>query len=314
MPILQSVTQSRPDMDVLSEVLLHARLRGDEATVYAPDAPFHVSFAPGIPRVHLAVAAPLVVRIDGEAEPLRLEPADVVLVGRDRAHSIATPGFADAARPIAPGDQGAEAGQRPAWVTGTFRVEDETAAPLLSALPPVVHISATEPGNEWQQLSLELLLAEIGAGRPGSWIMASRILDLIFVHALRRWSASGRAEPGWLATVLDERLAPALSSMHRQPERAWTISELAALTRQSPSTFAHRFTRLVGQSPAVYLAERRMAAAAGMLESTATPVGQIASAVGYTSEPAFSRAFRRRFGMPPLAWRKQVRARPASDS
>ncbi len=307
MPILRSGAPARSDMDVLSEVLLHARLRGDRARIYAPVGPFHVSFPLGEPRVHFAVTAPLLVHVAGHTRPIRLEPADVVLLGRETAHSISTLDAAGPAREVEKGDRGAVREGEPSWLTGTFLVEDETAAPLLSALPPVVHIPAAGAGNEWQQLSLDLLLAEIGNGRPGSWIMVSRILDLVFVHALRQWSASDRVEPGWLATALDERLAPALSAMHRRPEHPWTVAELAALTRQAPSTFAHRFVEVVGQTPATYLTERRMAAAARMLESTTTPVGRIAAAVGYTSEPAFSRAFRRRFGMPPLTWRKRVR-------
>ncbi len=309
MPILQESRAPRAEMDVLSEALLHARLRGDQARVYGPPAPFHIAFPAGVPRVHFAVSAPLLVHLDGRTQPIMLEPADVVLLGHASAHSIATPDAIEPPRPLSPVDGMAEHGGRTSWLTGTFRVEDDTAAPLLAALPPLVHLSSAAEGNEWQRLSLDLLLAEIGNGRPGSWIMTSRILDLVLVHALRQWAASDEVEPGWLATVLDERLAPALSAMHRDLEHPWSVAELAALTRQAPSTFAHRFTEVVGQTPAAYLTERRMASAARMLESTATPVGRVATAVGYTSEPAFSRAFRRRFGIPPLAWRKQARER-----
>lgn len=295
------------EIDELSDVLVRARLRGDGASAYSPPAPFDIAFSPGTARLHFALEAPVEVRVAGRSQPIVLAPADVVFVGRDTAHSIASPGAAVAPRRLAPGDRATPASIAQGWITGTFRAEDEIAAPLLAELPAVVHLAADRPGRDWQQLSLHLLVSEIARSKPGSWVMVSRILDLVLIHALREWAGSDDVEPGWLATALDERLAPALSAIHRHPERPWTVAELAALTRQAPSTFAHRFSELVGTTPAAYLTDQRMAAAARMLESTTSQVGRIAATVGYASEPAFSRAFRRRFGVPPLAWRKGLR-------
>lgn len=298
------------DVDVLSEALLQARLRGDAAALFAPPAPFHISFPAGPTRVHFAVDERLLVHVEGFTEPFALEPSDFVLVADGVAHSIATPGAMAVARPLTTADQASVLPGGHAWVTGRFRVEDRIAGPLQSALPAAIHVSASKRGSEWQRLSLRLLLDEIGPGRPGAWIMISRILDLVFIHALREWSSSDRVEPGWLAMALDERLAPALSAIHRHPAHPWTVDELAALTSQSRSAFAHRFRALVGQSPVAYLGEQRMRSAARLLESTTQSVGEVAGAVGFTSEAAFSRAFRRRFGSPPLAWR---RARGEAD-
>lgn len=299
-------------LDALSDVLLHAHLRGEEAALFAPDVPFHVAIPAGPPRVHFALGTRLLVHVGGRDGVIELEPADFVLIGPGVPHSIATTAATGAARPLRPEDRNTDSPADPGWVTGVFRSEDEVAAPLLAALPSVVHASAAKPGNEWQRLSLQLLLDEVGPGRPGAWIMISRILDLMFIHALREWAASEPVTTGWLATALDDRLAPAISAIHQHPEYPWTVDELAALTRQSRSTFAHRFTALVGQSPMAYLAERRFMTAVRLLESTTMSVGGVADAVGYVSLPAFSRAFRRQFGVPPLAWRQRAREHRAA--
>ena len=295
------------EVDALSDVLVRARLRGDGASAYSPGGPFHVAFPPGLARLHFALEAPIEVRVAGRPQPIVLAPADVAFVGRDTAHSIASLGSSLPPRGIAPRHRATPSSIAEGWITGTFRAEDELAAPLLSEMPAFVYLAADRPGRDWQRLSMHLLVSEIARARPGSWVMVSRILDLVLIHALREWAGSDDVGPGWLATALDERLAPALSAIHRHPERPWTVSELAALTRQAPSTFAHRFSELVGTTPAAYLTDQRMAAAARMLESTTSQVGRIATAVGYASEPAFSRAFRRRFGVSPLAWRKGAR-------
>lgn len=299
------------EVDALSEALLHARLDGRDAVRFAPEPPFHVAISPGVTRVHFAVASRLIVRVDGHASPIVLEPRDVVLIRQGLAHSIATADSTAPARALADSDRRVDAGTPIGWVTGEFRAQSELGGPSMAALPPVVHIASARPGNEWLALSLRLLLDELDQRRPGACIMISRILDLVFIHALREWSASDKVEPGWLATALDQTLAPALAAIHRNPEHPWTVDDLAALTHQSRSAFAHRFTAVVGQSPAAYVAERRMMSASKLLETTAMAVGAIAHAVGFESEAAFSRAFRRRFGRSPLAWRKHVRPRMA---
>lgn len=298
-------------MDALSEALLHARLDGRDAVRFAPEPPFHVSIPPGVTRVHFAVETRLIVRVDGHASPIVLEPRDFVMIRQGLAHSIASAESTAPARALAESDSRVEAGASIGWVTGEFRAQSELGGPSMAALPPLVHISSARPGNEWLALSLRLLLDELEQRRPGACIVISRILDLVFIHALREWSASDKVEPGWLATALDQTLAPALAAIHRNPEHPWTVDDLAALTHQSRSGFAHRFTAVVGQSPAAYVAERRMLSASKLLETTTMAVGAVAHAVGFESEAAFSRAFRRRFGRSPLAWRKHARPRMA---
>lgn len=192
----------------------------------------------------------------------------------------------------------------PRWVTGTFGVEETIADPLLSVLPAAVLIRA-DAERDWLTSSLHLLVVEITDARPGAGVMISRILDLLFIHALRAWSADDAA-PGWLTAALDPAFGPVLTTIHNNPDRQWQVAELAALARLSRSTFTERFTRLLGRSPGAYVTDRRLEHAAHLLGSTDEPVGRIAGAVGYHSEAAFNRAFHRRYGMPPLRWRKRA--------
>ncbi len=133
--------------------------------------------------------------------------------------------------------------------------------------------------------------------------MISRILDLLFIHALRAWSTD-TAAPGWLTAALDPALAPVLTAVHHSPAAPWSVSDLAALASMSRTTFTDRFTRRLGQPPAAYLTGQRLARAATLLRTSTIPIATVAHQVGYDSEAAFSRAFHRHYGTPPLRYRK----------
>lgn len=290
--------------DALSEILRTVRLHGDTVTRWSPRAPFHVTMPSGLRMLHIAETEGLALHVDGRAVPLAA--GDMALLARGDAHSISH-GECTGPRALSREDTSTDASQgdtNPArWVSGLFAAESTAADPLLSVLPPAIVIRAIAPGHEWLPLSLQLLLAEITEPRPGAGVMISRILDLLFIHALREWSGSADAAPGWLTAAMDPQLAPVLTAVHNDPSHPWSVTELAALARHSRSTFAERFTRLFGQSPAAYVTERRLDRAADLLLSTTTSVSKIGQAVGYTSDSAFSRAFQRRYGAPPLRWR-----------
>lgn len=293
--------------DALSEILHTVRLHGDAVVRWCPKPPFHVA-VPRIVRVlHIAETAGLSLHVDGRA--ITLNPGDMALLARGDEHTISS-GVQTKPRELTDLDRcraeidDSRAGPR--WLSGTFAMETDVADPLLSVLPPAIMISADEPGHEWLSLSMHLLIAETTAARPGARVMISRILDLLFIHALRVWSGSPDASPGWLTAAMDSQLGPVLSAVHNDPAHPWTVTELAELARQSRSAFAHRFTELFGQSPAAYVTDRRLDRAAHLLRSTAAPVSKIGRDVGYSSEAAFSRAFQRRFGAPPLRWRKTM--------
>ncbi|MFV8053687.1 cupin domain-containing protein [Mycobacterium sp. 48b] len=290
--------------DALSEILRTVRLHGDTVTRWAPTGSFHVAIPGAVRVLHIAETAGLTLHIDGRT--VSMNRGDMALLARGDAHGISR-GDPAGPRALSDDDRNLDAGQghslSPRWLSGIFAVDSTVAGPLLSVLPPAIVILAGAPGHEWLALSLQLLLAETIEPRPGAGVMISRILDLLFIHALREWSRSADASPGWLTAAMDPQLGPVLTAVHNDPAHPWSVTELADLARHSRSTFAERFTRLFGQSPAAYVTERRLDRAADLLRSTTTSVSKIGQAVGYTSDSAFSRAFQRRYGAPPLRWR-----------
>ncbi|TQM31453.1 AraC family transcriptional regulator [Nocardia bhagyanarayanae] len=301
--------------DALSEILDAVRLHGDIVLRCAPPPPFRVTVPGGVRMLHIVEQGELRLRAEGGGE-MTLEPGDLVLLARGDAHTLYTdPNMPE--RPLRPSDlfrtddELADPGT-PRWVTGTFAVQEAIAGPLLSVLPAVVHIPAGRGDLEWLAVSLRLLLAEVTAASPGAAVMISRILDLLFIHTLRTWFAGNSASPGWLTAAMDPALGPVLAAIHRDPGRPWTVTDLAATAALSRSSFAERFTRLLGSPPAAYLTERRLDRAAHLLRATTEPVSRIADDVGYRSDAAFSRAFQRKFGAPPLRWRRSG-ARPNGD-
>ncbi|WP_426978573.1 AraC family transcriptional regulator [Pseudarthrobacter sp. O4] len=283
-PLMAAHAVKMPDeLDALSEILDVIHLRGGTVVHHSGGQPLEIPHPAGARLIHIIEHGSVGLRLEKEASEHTLHAGDLALVPHGEAHVLLPRG-------------------RASWVTGAFIVDDAVADPLLSVLPPAILIRGGENGSGWLRLSLDLLLVEVTYGRPGAQVMVSRILDLLFIHALRAWAADGVASPGWLTAAMDSSLGPVLSAIHRTPGHLWTVDELARRANLSRSAFAGRFTRLLGISPAAYIAERRLGRAAYLLRSTAVPVGQIAAQVGYTSEAAFSRAFRRRFGAPPRRW------------
>ena len=294
-----------PEPDALSEILHTVRLRVHNVIRCAPSSPFRISVPQRLRVLHIAETSGLHLSV-GDRD-ISLQAGDMVLLARGEHHTISAGGPSEPRELIEEdllngGDDEGGAAQR--WISGIFAVEDDVADPLLSVLPPAVVVPGARPGRQWQELGVHVVLDEITTPSPGSWVMLSRLLDLLFIRALRQWSATTDAEPGWLTAAMDTSLAPVLTAIHNNPEYPWSVTELAQRAGLSRSAFAERFTRLLGQSPAAYITDRRLDRAAQLLRSTQTTVSKIGHAVGYTSDAAFSRAFRRRFDQPPTRWRK----------
>jgi AraC-like DNA-binding protein len=192
-------------------------------------------------------------------------------------------------------------------ICGYLGFNRAASRPLLEALPDLVPIPSC-PGRAPTPI-VELLrmgLHESSAKRPGSRSALAKISELLFIEAMRRYTetlpANGR---GWLAGVRDPYVARALGFMHREPYGTWTVSELARRVALSRSALADRFSTLVGNPPIQYLQRWRLALAAVDLSSTVESIVRVAQRTGYESESAFSRAFKREFGLPPAAWRRR---------
>jgi AraC-like DNA-binding protein len=189
-----------------------------------------------------------------------------------------------------------------------FLGSDAPFSPLLSALPSVLKLDvrATASGD-WIESSFRFAASEIAAGRLGSTTVIAKLSELLFVEAVSQFVASLPAERrGWLAGWRDPQIGRALAVLHARPTEGWTAETLALEVGMSRSVFAERFTSLVGQPPMQYLTLWRMHVAAQQLREGRGSVAQIGFAIGYESEAAFSRAFKREFGTSPGAWRRQL--------
>jgi AraC-like DNA-binding protein len=186
--------------------------------------------------------------------------------------------------------------------------------PLLSSLPSVIHLQAqgVHATTGWISTLLNVAVRESGSARAGSENILARLSELMFVEAIRRYlEALPPTQTGWLAGLRDPVVGHALGALHAQPTEAWTVERLARLVGLSRSVLAERFTEMVGQPPMQYLALWRMQLASRLLTEGAQ-VGEVASAVGYESEAAFSRAFKKLVGQAPAAWRRGARGEQPS--
>lgn len=200
-------------------------------------------------------------------------------------------------------------GERTHVVCGGIRFEHPAARHLIEALPAVIHIEASKSTrSDWMQATLELMAEETQQIRPGGEAVISRLCDIVVIQAVRSWiETDPGAQTGWLGALRDEQIGTAIACIHARPEQDWTVGALADEASMSRSAFAARFTDLVGESAMRYVTRWRMHVALELLRTSDVTVAAAAAHVGYDSEAAFSRAFKRMFDENPSAVR---RARP----
>lgn len=192
------------------------------------------------------------------------------------------------------------------FVCGYLACSRSVSRPLFDALPRIVRI----PIGDGPALGLLRELLNVGvreslALRPGAESMLAKLAELLFVQALRRYVETLPPDgSGWLAAIRDAHIGQALALLHDDPARDWSVDELARQVALSRSVLAERFATLVGEPPMQYLMRWRLALAARTLRTSGDAIARIATRSGYESQAAFSRAFRREFGVPPAAWRK----------
>ncbi len=328
-------------VDTLSDVLRTVRLRGavfyyvscgDEWAAAAPPArDIADAVFPGVQHV---MEYHVVLKGTGWAglpdrPAVRLAPGDIVVFPHGDAHWLASgpdvkPSPADAEwfyqtrntpKPIPVSYLGLDsfAIQRPPTdaptnlVCGFFGCDVRPFNPLVANLPRLLHLPAS--GDPWSRALLTQAMHASQAPRPGSDAVLERISEMMFVDAIRRYVEALPAEStGWLAGLRDRHVGRALSALHADPSRDWTIDALAREAALSRSALYDRFVQLVGQPPMQYLTQWRMQVAARLLREGDAPVAAVALEVGYDSEAAFARAFKRQTGSPPAAWRRASRA------
>ena len=200
-------------------------------------------------------------------------------------------------------------GARSDIICGVAQLGHPVARRLIALLPEVIHVRAAAQRREWDWLPgvLAMIAGELASTRPGGETIVTRLCDVLVIQAIRWWiETDPHAHTGWLGALRDPTVGRAVGLMHADPARNWSVTSLAAEVGLSRSGFSARFTEMVGQSPKQYLTTWRMRLAEDRLARERTPILQLANELGYGSEAAFSRAFKREIGVAP----SHVPARP----
>lgn len=188
-------------------------------------------------------------------------------------------------------------------ICGAVRFDHPAARKLVDALPESIHVEVGDsPQLDWLHSTLRLMAVEAQHLRPGGEEVITRLGDILVIQAIRAWlETDPAARTGWLGALHDEQIGRAISLIHKQPERDWSVASLAAELAMSRSAFADRFTKVVGEPVMQYLTTWRMNLAQDALQTEQATAAQLARRLGYRSEAAFARAFKRVVGLPPGA-------------
>jgi AraC-like DNA-binding protein len=253
--------------------------------------------------------------VEGQGEPLLIEAGDVVLFSLRQPFVLASDPelepveaaglFTGDFNRIATFGDGGDCVQ----IGGKVKLDPASQSLLADVLPPVIHVRSTAPQAAVLHWLLDQIVQERAADLPGARIASAQLAQLMFVQLLRAHRAQAESVPaGWLRALGDARIAPALRLMHGEPGRAWQLEELASAVAMSRTTFALRFKTVAGVPPLTYLHQWRMRLAERTLREDSTPLSALAQTLGYTSESAFSNAFKRTVGMAPKRYRDAARA------
>lgn len=201
-------------------------------------------------------------------------------------------------------------GEETTLICGAVRIAHPAARDLVELLPSLIHIKTWDsPNADWMRSTLRLMAAEASSRQPGGETIVTRLADILVTQAIRAWIVEHpQSRKGWLGALSDPRIGPALQLVQRDPARDWTLASLAQCVSMSRSAFSARFTELVGESPMQYVTRWRMHVAGAWMRDEGMTASECGIKLGYNSEAAFSRAFKRVMGAPPGAWKKQISA------
>ena len=307
-------TETAEATDLLGEGLHYLRMSGTFYCRSDLTAPWGLTL-PAMPEwmwFHVVTSGRCRLEVDG-AEAQLLQPGDFALVPHGEGHRLRS--GPDATAPIIydiphefvsdryavlrHGGGGAAVN----LVCGAVRFDHPAAHNLLNVLPRMIYVeAANSPDTEWMQSTLRLMATEARRSRPGGETVITRLSDILVIQAIRSWIENDpAARTGWLGALRDPQIGRAIAMIHRDPARAWTVASLAAEVAMSRSAFAARFTTLVHEPAMQYVTRWRMQIAVNELSEDGAVVGELANRLGYHSEAAFSRAFKRTIGVPPGA-------------
>ncbi|MEM9557163.1 MAG: AraC family transcriptional regulator [Acidobacteriota bacterium] len=306
-------------MDVLSEILDQLEMRGSLYFSTAFSAPWSIDVPAdtNVCRFHVVVQGPCRITVTETGDALDLAKGDLVLVPHGNAHWLQS----DVDEPLRPlpevlaeghlddgrlrwGGGGAET----RMVCGYFDFDKETTHPLLDALPGLIPVRATSSYDfTWIDNLTRFIGQEAGSGRPGSDAIARRLSEVLFIQVVRQYADTAPSAVPVLSAIVHPQLGRALRAVHAEPGGSWTVDAMAGAAALSRTAFAESFHRLVGQPPMTYLTQLRMRHARRLLR-TELATAAVGERVGYQSEAAFHRAFKRAYGLGPGAYRRSARA------
>ncbi|HEX4985545.1 MAG TPA: AraC family transcriptional regulator [Burkholderiales bacterium] len=324
-------------MDALSDVLRAVRLSGAvylKAEFGAPwcvegpaDELLCAAFLPGAKHVvayHLITEGSCWARLSEAGEAVEIRAGEILVVPQGEPHVMASGADLLFRAPdvlteeqmrtlpgeiirLAHGGGGAKTGV----LCGFLACDEAVGNPLISSLPRLFKVDVrSDTASAWLESSLRFATEEAAVSRAGSATVLAKLSELLFVEAVRRCiDTMPRDRKNWLAGLRDRFVGRALSLLHADPARAWTVDDLAREVGLSRSALAERFGDYLGQPPMQYLTSWRLHTAARLLRTEDKPVALVAAHVGYDSEAAFNRAFKREFGAPPASWRRNAAGR-----
>ena len=319
-------------MDPLSQILKALRL---EAGIFFDaefTTPWCIDSAPGsedarrilpsaehVAIYHLVVEGSCRVRLPDEAAAMELAAGDLIMFPHGDAHLLGS----DCRRPALPATTLVQAspegglarivhgggGDRTRFICGYVACDRRLCRPMIGALPRMLRVRLGDrPSASWMTRTLQHAAEESRAPRAGTDAVLTKLSELLFVEALRSYLETvPEQERSWLAGLRDPHVSRVLGLMHAEPSRQWTVNDLGREAGLSRSALAERFGLLIGEPPMQYLTRWRLALGARALQEGSEPVLHVAQRVGYESEAAFNRAFKREFGMPPATWRRSRR-------
>jgi AraC family transcriptional regulator, alkane utilization regulator len=308
------------ERDVLNEVLQAIRLRSAVYCRARMTAPWGFKVEQrDHARFHYITSGRCWIQVDGISDPVPLDEGDLVILTSGQSHTLLDQPNSPITRLAElllrlPLDQNKNfvwenGGAATTMLCGGFRLEERNTNPILMSLPPLVVIHDREGTGLRLRSAFQLVEAELASGEPGSEALVSRVSDVIFLQAVRAcFPADRNRAPGLLRGLSDPGIGRALTAVHGRLEHPWTIASMAREAAMSRSAFSSRFADLVGEPPMSYVSRWRLNRAAFWLRSSDVKIKEVAGRVGYESEAALSRAFKRCFSLSPGAYRRYCAA------
>lgn len=306
-------------VDILSDTLAALRTGRPGAVRTQARAPWGLRFRPiAGAGFHVVVEGQCLLVPPSDDDPVRLGPGDVVFLRSGSGHTLCddvesapvefVPERVDTTSPIGSIDVPGS-GATTVLLCGAYQLDVERPHPFLTELPDLIHLPAGPGRHPALRAAIDQLCAEVREPRQGSDSVVATLIDLLLLYILRSWydDQPQARTPGWAGALSDPLLAPALMAMHEDPAQPWTIESLGSRAGLSRAAFARRFTEVVGEPPLSYLTTWRMTVAARLLRESEEPLRSVAGRVGYTSEFAFAKAFKRHYGSAPGSYRKTFR-------